>query len=299
MGNQPTWLATELRQLPGLISSTFRQIFTKVIPGESSNTPFTFIKNHFATYALVIDGLTSPVAFVDAGNNVFYIVDQIGFIYIYDANLAKLSNAIIEKGQGTLYPSGIVHKPLVDLSTTITPLNPIYEERGLLDMKIHHCQKNLFYLYYTIPSTNPNYNCETVLEEWLMQNNGTSAQRNRIIFQWPHHESNHFGSLIGFNTDGLLYIATGDGGGVGDHHDNAQNIDSPWGKVLTINVDTKIPNIDIYAIGFRNPWRASFTSSGSIVLGEVGQDKYEGVHIVNKNENHGWPAIENGHIYKN
>lgn len=299
--NRPTWISDEIKQLPGLISGTFRQFFDNLVQGETTNIPFIFTDKPFATYELMIDGITSPVAFVDGGENLFYIVDQIGYVYIYDINLANNSNFVkIEKGIGTIYDS-IVQRPLIDLSKIITPLNVIYDERGLLDMKFHPSKKDTFYIYYTIPPTtqNANYNCEAVLEEWVLEHE-ENAYANRIIFKWSHPDSNHFGSPIGFGDDGLLYFATGDGGGAGDKHGpvgNAQNINSPWGKIITIDVDSQNPIINIYALGFRNPWRGSFTFDGSIVVGEVGQDKYEGVHIVKRNENHGWRAFENGHVY--
>ena len=228
------------------------------------------------TYTLVVDNLSAPVALLDGGDGSFYIVEQTGYIYNIKGNQRKL---------------------LIDISKRITPLNPMYDERGLLNMIFHPSRKNIFYLYYTIPTDKSGFNCEVILEEWILDD---LPHPNRIIFQWLHPETNHFGSPIGFSSDGLLYVGTGDGGGAGDNHGpigNAQNDNSPWGKILTINVDLPTPLISIYAKGFRNPWRSSFAPDGSIIVGEVGQDEYEGIHLVRKGENHGWRAYENGHVY--
>ena len=90
MGNfsgRPTWFQNELKQLPGLISTTFEQVFDKLVPGETSNIPFRYTKKQFASYHLMVDGLTSPVDFVEwGGSGIFYVVDQIGYIYRYNGS---------------------------------------------------------------------------------------------------------------------------------------------------------------------------------------------------------------------
>ena len=72
--------------------------------------------------------------------------------------------------------------------------------------------------------------------------------------------------------DNNLYITIGDGGPQGDPLDAAQNKFTLRGKVLRINVDSGTPYgipadnpfaagggaREVYASGFRNPWRASF-----------------------------------------
>ena len=264
-------------QSSGVVKHIQDKVFNKP---EQKSSKLNFVKQPFITYTKIIEGLTSPVAFVQSPfSGLFYVLDQIGYVYVYDGQT-------LEK--------------IIDLSKEIISLNPKYDERGLLNMVFHPYEPGLFYLYYTVPSTKKEINCEARLEEWILAQNGRTAKRNRIIFQWEHPEANHFGSPIGFGLDGLLYMATGDGGGAGDKHGtigNAQNLESLWGKILTINVNYNPVIISMYAIGFRNPWRGSFMSDGTLIVGDVGQDLYEGVHIVRQGENHGWRAVENGHIY--
>ncbi|CAN5625874.1 hypothetical protein BH23THE1_BH23THE1_34900 [soil metagenome] len=260
-------------------------------------TSLKSVNQPFATYTLLIDGFVSPVSFVHSGKRSF-IVDQIGYIYIFDWDLAIISKqVIVEKGVGIRYDNRII-PILIDISKRIAPFNESSKEKGLLQM-ILHPSKNLFYLYYTInPPTGADYDCVAILDEWFFDTEG--VQPIRQIIEWPHPGPNHFGSPIGFGLDGLLYFGTGDGGGVGDKHGpigNGLNVNSPWGKILRINVNPSEPIIQILAIGFRNPWRGSFTFDGSIIVGDVGQDNYEGIHIVKGYENHGWRAFENGHIY--
>ena len=50
---------------------------------------------------------------------------------------------------------------------------------------------------------------------------------------------------------------------------------------------------EIYAYGFRNPWRFSFDSvNGNLWVGEVGQDRMEEIDFVEKGRNYGWNIME-------
>jgi glucose/arabinose dehydrogenase len=50
---------------------------------------------------------------------------------------------------------------------------------------------------------------------------------------------------------------------------------------------------ETWAIGFREPWRFSFDAkTGELYVGDVGQDKYEEICLVQRGENHGWNVRE-------
>jgi len=123
-----------------------------------------------------------------------------------------------------------------------------------------------------------------------------------LILTIPHPtNTNHNGGWIGFGSDGHLYIMSGDGGGAGDPPNNARNADLLLGKVLRIDVrgddfaadpdkDYAIPADnpfaasagadEIWALGLRNPWRASFDrETGDLYIGDVGQDRAEEVNF--------------------
>ena len=124
--------------------------------------------------------------------------------------------------------------------------------------------------------------------------------------------SNHKGGQIAFGADGYLYIGLGDGGSAGDPFGNAQNRSTLLGKILRINVDLpsqgrnySIPpdnpyfgnalgyKEEIYAYGFRNPWRFSFDSpTGRLWVADVGQDQREEIDLVGKGKNYGWNIME-------
>jgi glucose/arabinose dehydrogenase len=145
----------------------------------------------------------------------------------------------------------------------------------------------------------------------------------RIILQMDDPQSNHNGGTIAFGNDGYLYIAIGDGGSANDvaagHVDdwytanaggNGQDIDANlFGNVLRLDVSSTatpytIPGDnpfvgttgrdEIWAYGFRNPYRMSFDMGGNheLYLGDAGQVLYEEINRVTKGSNYGWNVKE-------
>ena len=140
-------------------------------------------------------------------------------------------------------------------------------------------------------------------------------------------QDNHNGGNIVFGPDGYLYIGFGDGGGGGDtgagHPDpgNGQRLTTMLGKMLRIDVSPasgyNIPPDnpfagnakctatggsnacpEIYAWGFRNPWRWSFDrSTKELWVGDVGQGDWEEVDLVQKGGNYGWRCREGANDY--
>jgi glucose/arabinose dehydrogenase len=130
---------------------------------------------------------------------------------------------------------------------------------------------------------------------------------------------NHNGGWIGFSPNNVnnLYIAVGDGGGGNDTFNTAQNLNSPHGKVLRIDVNNPsggqnygIPAgnpfagggglPEIWAVGVRNPWRDSFDrATGDLWIGDVGQSAREEIDFQPAGApgglNYGW-AFREGDI---
>jgi glucose/arabinose dehydrogenase len=118
----------------------------------------------------------------------------------------------------------------------------------------------------------------------------------------------HKGGCIAFGPDGYLYISLGED----TSPSNAQSLTSLKGKVLRIDVDNPggglqygIPadnpfkgntsgyREEIYAYGFRNPWRFGFDSvTGDLWLADVGENTWEEVDVILKGRNYGWPRME-------
>ena len=145
-----------------------------------------------------------------------------------------------------------------------------------------------------------------------------SGRQPRLILSVPQTTGAHFGGWLEFGPDGFLYISYGDSGPQEDPSGNAQNRGLMLGKIVRIDVDhTDIgkaysipadnpfmgdPNTlpEIWALGFRAPWRLSFDrKTGDLWVGDVGQDRYEEVSIVQRGENHGWNAFEGFEVFSN
>jgi glucose/arabinose dehydrogenase len=139
-----------------------------------------------------------------------------------------------------------------------------------------------------------------------------SGRPSRTIFDVACSTDVHSGGNIAFGPDGMLYIGMGDTGPQGDPGGHAQNLATPLGKMLRIDVDHEqsstmpyaIPadnpfreragaRPEIWAYGFREPWRFSFDSAtGDLWVGDVGQDRIEEVDLVRRGENYGWNVYE-------
>ena len=267
---------------------------TTIIPG--SDGALT------ATLHLIARGFYSPLICTNAGDGSgrLFIGEQTGKIYI------------LQNGKR-------IAVPFLDLSSKIVKISKVYDERGLLGLVFHPDYKNngRFFVYYSAPKNATGVNHEAIIAEYHISSNPDvgNASSEKIIFRVDEPEMNHNGGQLAFGPDGYLYIGFGDGGGAGDQHGtigNGQNISVPLGKILRIDVNNGTnysippdnpfvggPGLDeIFAYGFRNPFRFSFdTATGRLFVGDVGQDMWEEVDIVEKGGNYGWRILEGNHPY--
>jgi glucose/arabinose dehydrogenase len=172
-------------------------------------------------------------------------------------------------------------------------------ERGLLSMAFapNYAKSGRFYVYYTAQ------NGDIRIVEFRRQSaNRANAGSGRRLLSVTHPASNHNGGLLLFGPDGRLYAGLGDGGGGGDRHGsrgNGQNVRTFLGKIIRFNNPrAQHPEAQIYAYGLRNPWRYTFAPSGSMVIGDVGQEEVEEIDVINqKGSNLGWRVWEGRHRY--
>ncbi|MGD9722877.1 MAG: PQQ-dependent sugar dehydrogenase [Pirellulales bacterium] len=138
--------------------------------------------------------------------------------------------------------------------------------------------------------------------------------REETILQW--RSEGHDGGDLVFGTDGMLYIATGDGTGDSDTWNSGQTLDDLLGAILRIDVRRRegdrpyaipadnpfvsVPQArgEVWAYGLRNPWRLCVDPpSGQIWVGNNGQDLWESAHLVRRGENYGWSVYEGSHPF--
>ncbi len=135
----------------------------------------------------------------------------------------------------------------------------------------------------------------------------------RVLLTFP--SGGHNGGCLAFGNDGYLYISTGDAEvpSPPDPRDTGQDLSDLLSSILRIDVDHEedgrayaVPRDnpfvklagarpEIWAYGFRNPWRMSFDrKTGALWVGDVGWELWELVHHVVKGGNYGWSVVE-GH----
>jgi putative heme-binding domain-containing protein len=145
-----------------------------------------------------------------------------------------------------------------------------------------------------------------------------SRKPSRRILKIECVTQDHTGGCIQFGPDGYLYIGMGDTGPQQDPQGHGQNTQLLLGKILRIDVDRRDGDLpyaipadnpfqnstsvrpEIWAIGFREPWRFTFDSvTGDLWVGDVGQDRVEEVDIVRRGENYGWNVYEGFEPFSN
>jgi glucose/arabinose dehydrogenase len=122
---------------------------------------------------------------------------------------------------------------------------------------------------------------------------------------------NHDGGVLRIGPDGKLYVGAGDSG-LGDNQGGPGSSTNPYsqdlgslnGKILRLELDGTAPTDnpfvgvpgarpEIFAYGFRNPFRFTFDPmSGGLWLGDVGDETVEEIDIVTAGGNYAWPHCE-------
>jgi glucose/arabinose dehydrogenase len=250
----------------------------------------------------IADGLVAPIGMAHAGDgsNRYFILEQPGRI------------RIIKGGK-------LLQEPFLNIESKLAEMGKSYSEMGLLGLAFHPDYKNngRFFIYYSAPADQKDLHHKSILAEYKVSSNpDKAATQERVIMEFPQPESNHNGGHLVFGPDGYLYIGIGDGGGAGDKHGkigNAQDTDNLLGTIIRIDInsgnpygiptdnpflDDKSKRDEIWAYGLRNPWRFSFDrKTGQLFCGDVGQNKYEEVDIIEKSKNYGWRAMEGYHVF--
>lgn len=178
-------------------------------------------------------------------------------------------------------------------------------ERGMLGLAfdIDYAENGHFYVQYM--HTGGQFGSSTVSRFTVSATDPNVADpaSEVVLFSRPQPSAIHQGGDLAVAADGTLYISMGDGGGGGDPNNRAQDLTSPFGKILRIRPEAdgtySIPGNnplataggdtlrEIFAYGLRNPYRMGLDrATGDLWIGDVGQESYEELNV--------WPAGANG-----
>jgi hypothetical protein len=193
-----------------------------------------------------------------------------------------------------------------------------------------------FFVSYSAPlrdSAPQNWNHTRRVSEFTSKPNSVSAvdlstERALLIQDWPSRK--HNGGGLAFGPDGMLFIGLGDSGASHGFGKSviwdafnvpaegllwdlmAQDKHSLYGKILRIDVDHGYPGYaipqgnpfnaslgrpEIWAWGFRNPYRMAFdrNGSGDLYVTAIAETLWEATYKVKRPGNFGWPLMEASH----
>jgi len=183
-------------------------------------------------------------------------------------------------------------------------------ERGLLGLAFHpaYATNGRFFVNYTDLSGSTRVVEYRVSVDPLRADPSTAS----ILLTIQQPFGNHNGGDLAFGPDGMLYVATGDGGSANDPMGHGQDTHSLLGKLLRLDVSSPgsassppgNPFVgrpaegrgEIWAWGLRNPWRISFDAEdGLLYVADVGQNRWEEINVVSTSAaglNFGWADME-------
>lgn len=125
----------------------------------------------------------------------------------------------------------------------------------------------------------------------------------QLLLEWQPY-SNHNGGHLLMTKEGWLLVGLGDGGSGGDPRNNSQNAKTILGKMFRLDPAAKSKSLRmrILAKGVRNPWRYALDrQTGDLYIADVGQNKWEEIHVLSlaelEGKNFGWNVMEGAHCY--
>ncbi len=224
--------------------------------------------------------------------------------------------AVVERGGRVVnapFDSTAKQHTFLDLRGRLTTRN---SEEGLLSIAFHPRWPDTRQVYVYRSRKTPR---RTVLSRFsaFKEDGSVDVEKEEVLLEIEQPWGNHNGGTVLFGPDGMLYLSVGDGGAANDPHGAGQRLDTLLGKILRLDVsrsEGEAPCVvppdnpfvgvadarpEIWATGLRNVWRMSFDpKTGDLWAGDVGQNAWEEVDIIERGGNYGWNEREGMHPFK-
>jgi glucose/arabinose dehydrogenase len=302
--------------VPDMLAGTLTAIPAQVPGAEVDESPLP-LKSEIAFADLKWTGWTPetadgkpnhlrPIVLTHAGDgsNRVFVATQHGVIHVFPND-----------------PKATETKVVLDIQERVQYDDRTNEE-GLLGVAFHPRFKETgeVFIYYTPKRNKPGEEMANVVSRFRLDKTDPSkldpASEEQILKYSKRPFWNHDGGTIVFGPDGYLYVVHGDGGAANDPFENGQNLKTWFGKILRIDINARDPGKnyavpkdnpfvgradalpEIWAYGVRNPWRIAFDKkTGKLWAGDVGQNLYEEIDIIEKGGNYGWNRRESFHPF--
>jgi len=279
----------------------------------------------------VADGLTAPNygAIAPGHPGRLFVTDQNGILWNVDVMAGTKSVALDVSGLlvtlGVFGPGSFDERGFLGVA-----FHPEYQVNGLVYTYTSEPVGGNTPDFTTVGAGLENHHA--VIREWSVPTPSdpdavVDPGSSRVLMRVAEPQFNHNAGALNFGPDGLLYIAFGDGGGADDQDGqgfiggpiighgctgNGSNLGTILGSILRIdpqgssstNGEYGIPGDnpfvgvggalgEIYAYGFRNPFRFSFDqATGDLWVGDVGQNDVEEIDVVTAGGFYGWHERE-------
>ena len=198
-----------------------------------------------------------------------------------------------------------------DLFANMKELNPEIREVYSVEFHPGFATNRYVYIFYILK---PDLTNGTHISRFKVTDTDpprVDLSTEQVLITWL--SGGHNGGCMRFGPDGYMYIATGDAAGPNppDPLDTGQDISDLLSAILRIDVDRpangraySIPRDnpfintpgarpEVWAYGFRNPWRMSFDPvTGALWAADVGWELWEMVYRVERGGNYGWSVVE-------
>jgi glucose/arabinose dehydrogenase len=257
------------------------------------------------------------------------VTDQPGTVWAIELDTGN--KTVFLDASALLTPLGIFGPGSFDERGLLgVAFHPDYGRNGLLYTYTSEPPSEAADFSTILPGGSANH--QTVIREWQVPDPAdpdsiVDPATTRVLLRVDQPQFNHNAGCMNFGPDGMLYIALGDGGGADDKDGqsfigqpitghgctgNGADAGNPLGALLRIdplggnsangrygipgdNPFVGRPGIveEIFALGFRNPFRFSFdTATGDLYVGDVGQNDIEEIDVVVAGGDYGWNRKE-------